>query len=152
MNSFNLAYICRMKTALLLPLLFLLAACGGPEEKEDTASENDVDAARNFIRAALDGKWDKARSYKVEDSTNNALLQTAEDMYQQRGLQEKRGYREANITFYETRQLNDSIAMVEYANTYKKQRDTLKLVKLSGQWLVDLKYSLLPNDSTDGME
>ena len=141
-----------MKIALLLPIVFLLAACGGTEEKDETASEIDVDAARNFIRAALDGKWDKAKSYMLVDSTNAALLQTAEEVYQQQGLQEKRGYREANITFYETRQLSDSIAMVEYANTYKKERDTLKIVKINGQWLVDLKYSLLPNDSTDGME
>jgi len=134
-----------MKMLYILPCILFLAACGGEEAQKEQASENEVDAARNFIRAALDGKWNQAKNFMLADSTNTALLQTAEEAYQQMGLQEKRGYREANITFYDTRQVADTLAIVQYANTYKKQRDSLKIVRQNGQWLVDLKYSLLPN-------
>ncbi|MGZ5189796.1 MAG: hypothetical protein ACXWCZ_02185 [Flavisolibacter sp.] len=64
---------------------FLLIAvgysCTNNDKKENPTSENDVDAARNFIRAALDGKWDQAKKFMVEDSVNVQLLETTEKTY-----------------------------------------------------------------------
>ena len=57
--------------------------------------------------------------------------------------EDKRGYREANITFYGERKIGDSAVVVNYSNTYKNQKDSLKLVNNNGQWLVDFKYSFI---------
>jgi hypothetical protein len=39
-------------------LFLFLYGCSDANKAADTASENDIDAARNFIRAALDGDYD----------------------------------------------------------------------------------------------
>ena len=60
-----------MRSMLLTGFLFLqfFCACSGGEGEDTggTTSENDVDAARNFIRSALDGKYDRARKFMIQD-------------------------------------------------------------------------------------
>jgi hypothetical protein len=135
----------------LLTLLFILAiiSCNNSDKEKTVASENDVDAARNFIRSALDGNYSQARQYMVRDSLNDERIETAERNYQHNmNTEDKRGYREASITIYDTRTVNDSEMVVSYANSFKNKKDSLKVVRLNGQWLVDLKYTLLPLDTT----
>lgn len=130
-------------------LMVLASACHGKDQKQEVTSENDVDAARNFIRSALDGKWTDARRFMLRDSVNTQLLDVFENNYQTHmSREDKRGYREASITLYDTRQLNDTVSIIKYSNTYKKQKDSLRVVRYNGTWLVDLKYSFPPTDTT----
>jgi len=131
---------------LLLPFSF---ACNSSNQQEkEITSENDVDAARNFIRSALDGKWDDARRFMLQDSTNSQLLDAYESNYQTHmSREDKRGYHEATITMYDTRQVNDSVSVISYSNTYKKQKDSLRVVRNNGVWVVDLKYSFPQTDT-----
>jgi hypothetical protein len=138
---------------MLLPFslicMVLICACNSDQQEKETTSENDVDAARNFIRSALDGKWREARRFMVQDSTNTQLLDAYESNYETHmNREDKRGYREASITLYDSRQINDSVTIVNYSNSYKKKRDSLKVVRLNNQWLVDLKYSFPQTDTT----
>jgi hypothetical protein len=135
----------KMLTSLFFALLIF--SCNDEKGTNQTTSENDTDAARNFIRAALDGKWDEARRFMIQDSVNLQLLDRSESMYQGKDREVKRSYRESNIRFYDTRKVNDSVIVINYSNTYKNQKDSLKVVRTGGQWLIDLKYSLLPTDS-----
>ena len=133
----------------LLFLLFLSACTNESTENKETTSENDVDAARNFIRAALDGQWKDARRFMLQDSTNTQLLDTYENNYQlHMNREDKRGYREASITFYDTRQMSDSVSIISYSNSYKKQKDSLRVVRRNDAWLVDLKYSFPQTDTS----
>ena len=134
-----------MLTSLFFALLIF--SCNDEKGTNQTTSENDTDAARNFIRAALDGKWDEARRFMIQDSVNLQLLDRSESMYQGKDREVKRSYRESSIRFYDTRKVNDSVIVINYSNTYKNQKDSLKVVRTGGQWLIDLKYSLLPTDS-----
>jgi len=136
---------------LLLSTIFFLAVCGcnNRDRSSEISSENDMDAARNFIRAALDGRWNDARRLMLQDSTNLQVLDRAENNYQNRmSSEDKRGYREANPTFYDSRNIGDSITIINYSNSYKKKTDSLKLVRSNGQWLVDLKYSFPQTDTS----
>ena len=135
----------KMLTSLFFALLIF--SCNDEKGTNQTTSENDTDAARNFIRAALDGKWDEARRFMIQDSVNLQLLDRSESMYQGKDREVKRSYRESSIRFYDTRKVNDSVIVINYSNTYKNQKDSLKVVRTGGQWLIDLKYSLLPTDS-----
>jgi hypothetical protein len=108
-----------------------------------------VDAARNFIRSALDGNWRDARRFMLRDSTNTQLLDAYENNYQSHmNREDKRGYHESTITLYDTRQLNDSVSIINYSNSYKKQKDSLRVVRNDGVWVVDLKYSFPQTDTT----
>lgn len=119
-------------------------ACNSTPDRSDTTqtSENDVDAARNFIRLALDGRWDAARNQVVDDSLNNTYIDLAEQTYLKRlDLATRNGYRAASIIIRAVNSTSDSTSIVHYSNSYKKQEDSLKVVRLGDRWLVDLKYS-----------
>ena len=124
--------------------LFLLffVACNNSDKKETPTSENDVDAARNFINAALKGHYDDARKLVLQDSANNAWIDLFKRAYQQRMSQaDKAGYREASINIHDVQTVNDSTTIIKFSNSYKKQNDSLKVVRRDGNWLVDLAYS-----------
>ena len=141
-----------MKSILLICFLFLQFFCACTNEERDRSdptitSENDADAARNFIRSVLDGKLDNARNMLAEDSLNLQLFDAYERIYKNRtSPQDKRGYRESSITIYSVRPLNDSTSVISYSNSYKKRVDSLKVMRENGEWKVDLKYSLTPAD------
>lgn len=127
---------------LLLPFFW---GCSNNAENNSGKPENDVDAARMFIRSALNGRWKEARKLIVPDSANIDDLDVAERNYTERmNAVDQRGYRESQITIHDTRKINDSVSVIIYSNTYKKERDSVKAVNVNGDWLVDLKYSF-PN-------
>lgn len=129
----------------LLTGFLFLSFLGSCKNSETATSENDVDAARNFIRSALDGDYAKARSFMLQDSLNNQLLNTYEDNYQKKmSAEDKRGYHEASIRMPDVRKVNDSASVITYSNSYKNKTDSLKVIRINGQWMVDFKYSFGP--------
>jgi hypothetical protein len=123
--------------ALIFSLLFLLMACN-PEQ--ETKSDNDMDAARNFLDAALKGDYKDASVYMLKDSANLEYLNVTKRSYQRLSPDERTKLRAASLRFFDTQQLNDSTTITIFANSYKNDKDTLRIVKTNGQWLVDLKY------------
>jgi len=122
-------------------LLFFAVACNNQDKKaEDSKSENDIDAARNFIRAALDGKFNEAKTFLLSDSSNIQYFDANERNYQRINQDEKRSYREATINIHNVTPVNDSMTIVIYSNSFKNDHDTLRVLKKKNQWLVDLKY------------
>jgi hypothetical protein len=123
---------------------FFLSFLTGCKETDRTTTgdpENDIDAARDFIRAALDGDYDKARTYLVNDSLNYEDLNASERLYKERMTpEEKAKYKSASIRIYEKRELDSITSIVYFSNTYRNQRDSLKVIKTGDKWLVDFKY------------
>ncbi|OLY92257.1 hypothetical protein SAMN05444008_11518 [Cnuella takakiae] len=125
--------------------LFLqfFCACSGTDRSDTTqSSENEVDAARNFIRLALDGKWEDARKMVVDDSLNNAYMDLAQRNYQQRlDVGARTAYRKASIIVSSVEEKSEKESVIHYSNSYKKKEDSVKVVLQDGKWLIDLKYS-----------
>lgn len=133
-----------MKKFLFLSLLLssIFACSNNDAGDEDGKPENDVDAARMFIREALDGNYKKARNLVLPDTSNVQLLENLERAYlHNNNASEQRGYREASIRIHDTRKINDSTSVVVYSNSFKNKKDSVKTVKVGKEWLVDLKYS-----------
>jgi hypothetical protein len=128
-----------MKRCHLILLSCFLISC--TNSINESAPENDLDAARMFIRDALDGKFREARHLMVSDSVNDNRMADTERTYEKMSKDTKRNYRESSITIYDTRKLNDSTSIVVYSNTFKNMKDSVKVVRKDGQWLVDLKYT-----------
>src|SRR5436190_8540231 len=121
--------------------LFLFVNCNNSDkEAKEGKSESDVDAARNFLEAALKGDYKLASSYMVQDSTNIGYLAVTERKYSQMDPDQKRNLRNASLRFYDPLFQNDSTTVTVFSNSYKNDKDTLRIVKQNGQWLVDLKY------------
>lgn len=130
------------KTWFLLSfLLFIFSSCGNNEnEQEEITSENDIDAARNFIQSSLNGEYKRARNYLLQDSANLQYFEAYERNFTRLTGEERRDYREATINIHDVNSVNDSVSVIIYSNSYKKDHDTLKVVKTNDQWLVDFKY------------
>lgn len=127
--------------------LFIFSCNSGPEEKTP-ASENDIDAARNFIRAALDGDYQKGKQLMLPDSINSQFYNEFEKSHNRLSEEEKQKYKSASINVHAVTPVNDTTTIIIYSNSYKNNHDTLKLVKTAGQWLVDLKYLFVHDSDT----
>lgn len=145
LSPLTLSFASMKRVLLSVLIVSSFFACTNTDQSATSNAENDLDAARIFIENALDGKWEEAKTLLVQDSTNVQLLSTAESKYSALDREEKRAYREAEPRFHGTRKVNDSVTIVNYSNSYMNKKDSLKLVLVNGRWLVDLKYSLLPN-------
>ena len=110
-------------------------------------SDSDIDAARNFIQAALVGDYATARKFMVNDSLGHEDLNAIERLNEKLTKEEKQKYQEASIRIHQNRQLNDSTSMIYYSNSYRNQTDSLKVIRADGKWLVDFKYFFHKTDS-----
>lgn len=123
-------------------LLLTFWSCNSETDSGLGKPEDDVDAARMFIRTALDGNYKQARKLIVPDSSNVQLLDNLERAYlQNNDPLEQRGYREAAIRVHETKKLSDTSSVVVYSNSFKNKKDSVKAVRIGSDWLIDLKYS-----------
>ena len=99
-----------------------------------------MDAARNFLDAALKGDYKVASAYMLKDSANLEYLNVTERSYHRLSPDEKSRLKAASLRFFDTKQVNDSTTITIFANSYKNDKDTLRIVRANGRWLVDLKY------------
>lgn len=135
-------YFAGMKRNYLL-FLFLLCifySCKSKDKQPTGKSENDIDAARNFIRSALDGKFDEARNFMLSDSVNNNYMDVAERSFNNAVQSVKDSFRTSSINIHNVDPVNDSTTILIFSNSFKNNPDTLRVLKIKNQWLVDLKY------------
>jgi Domain of unknown function (DUF4878) len=124
----------------VLPVILLLAACG--DSHSFKKAEDPQDAGREFIRAALDGDYDRARFYLYVDSTNQTLFEMWKKRYDGMPHEERKKYQDADILPINIGAVNDSVTSYTYANSYKHDTTTIRIVRINGDWLVDLKEIL----------
>lgn len=125
------------KIVRLTPFLLLcLLACN--DAGQNMKSENDVDAARNFIQAALNGDYNKARGYMLPNQINEQRMDAIERVPLR--SDEKKGLAEASINIHNVSKINDTATIVIYSNSFKNDWDTLRVIKQKDQWLVDFNY------------
>ena len=105
-------------------------------------AEDAQDAGREFIRASLDGDYDKAEFYLYKDSTNQLLMDKWKRDYDKMDEKTKQGYKDAEILPINIQSLNDSVTSYTYSNSFKKDTSTIKVMRINGEWLVDLKEIL----------
>jgi hypothetical protein len=125
----------------ILPALLLLAACGNIHSFKK--AEDAQDAGREFIRAALDGDYERANFYLYADTTNIMLLSKWKKDYDVMDHEEQKKYRDADILPISIQPVNDSVTSYTYANSFKKDTTTIRIVKIKCDWLVDLKEILV---------
>lgn len=138
----NLSFAAMKKILIAFFSLIFFWSCNNSDQQQPTANqpENDLDAARTFIRDALDGKFEHAKQLMLKDSTNEEMMDAIERNYERSPESERVAYRNASIQIHNTQTIGDT-TVVTYSNSYKNQNQNLKLVKVNGQWLVDFKYT-----------
>jgi hypothetical protein len=129
-----------MKNILAGATLILLAACNS--NKSFKKAEDAQDAGREFIRAALDGNYDEASFYLYPDSTNKMMFAKWKKDYDRMGPDEQQKYRDASILPIDIHPVNDSVTSYTFSNSYKKDTTSIHIIRVHGEWLVDLKEIL----------
>jgi hypothetical protein len=128
-----------IKKHLIIVLLPIICSCS---QGSYSKAEDAQDAGREFIRASLDGNYNKALFYLYRDSsdTNVMLLDKQKKNYNQLPEEVKVNYKEASIRALRVEPVNDSVVNYMYTNSYKPEdTTTIKIVRVNNEWLVDLK-------------
>lgn len=126
-----------------LVFLFVLSGCMPADNNSTTFASSDIDAGRKFVRAALDGKFDQAQGYLLSDSLNLNYLEVAARSYEKLSNADKASYKGASIVVHENRSINDSTTLLIFSNSFKNDKDTLRVVRKDNKWVVDLAYLFL---------
>jgi len=118
--------------------LLTIIACQNPSNY--TKAEDAQDAGREFIRASLDGNYDKAKFYLLKDSANLMLFEKWKSGYDKLSTEERVSYKNANILPVTIENTNDSVINYVYTNSFKnKDTTTIRVIRVNGEWLVDFK-------------
>ena len=129
-----------MKTILASCLFIFFVACHAG--KTFNKAEDAQDAGRQFIRASLDGDYEKARFYLLNDSVNLLLISKWEQGFDKMDRDTRQQYREASIIAINIRAINDSVTTYTFSNSFRRDTTTVNIVRKNGEWLVDLKEIL----------
>jgi len=120
--------------------IFTIGFAGCASETGYHKAEDAQDAGREFIRASLDGNYEKAKFYLLKDADNLMLLDKQQVNYQHMTNEDKRSFGDANIQPVTIVPVNDSVTNYTYYNSYHpKDTTTIRIVKTKNEWLVDLK-------------
>ncbi|MFN9710949.1 MAG: hypothetical protein ACK55K_06030 [Bacteroidota bacterium] len=126
-------------------LYILVIAVMGCSEKESRPGDA-LGTARTFIRSSLDGDYDQAKLLMLQDSINLYELDQLSDRYnKQLTREEKEGYKNASIIIHSVDQVNDSVVVINYSNSYKEKKMPVKVILKDGVWQVDLNYTFSGN-------
>ena len=127
----------KLKLFTAIFLLFLLGSCNNKRTNPTT----DIDVARAFIKDILENNFKDAKRFLLDDETNNQYFELSRKEFEHKSKEELKEYKDADIIVNELTSLNDSITIINYSNSYKKEsKGKVKVVRINGQWFVDLKY------------
>jgi len=76
-------------------------------------------------------------------------MDVAERSFNNKTQAEKDSFRVSNPIIHNVNEINDSITIITFSNTFKKEKNDLKVLKINNQWLIDLKY--LYEDGLDSL-
>lgn len=129
-----------LKILIVCISFILFASCHAG--KTFNKAEDAQDAGRQFIRASLDGDYEKARFYLLNDSVNLLLIGKWQQGFERMDRETRQQYREASILPINIRAINDSVTTYSFSNSFRRDTTTVHIVRLNGEWLVDLKEIL----------
>src|ERR1700748_1056281 len=90
---------------IFLSFFFWLTACNSTETFKK--AEDAQDAGREFIRASLDGNYEKARFYLYDDTTNKMMFAKWKKDYDRMNPEEQQKFKDASILPIDIHPLND---------------------------------------------
>ena len=128
----------KMKLFIAVVVLVTLSSCNDKKKNPNT----DIDVARAFIKDILENNYKDAKTFVLNEDANNQYFDLSKKEFEGKSKEELKLYKNADIIINEIKNLNDTVTIVNFSNTYKKSiKNEVKVVKVNGQWLVDLKHT-----------
>ncbi len=102
----------------------------------------DIDVARSFIKDILENNYKDAKTFVLNEDMNNQYFDLSKKEFEGKSKEELKLYKNADIIVNEIKNLNDSVTVVNFSNTYKRNiKNEVKVIKVNGEWFVDLKHT-----------
>ena len=127
----------------LMTLLLMLWGCSTPEGFK--SPEDPLDAGREFIRALLDGDYEKGSLYVLNDPEDQEIFRRYERYMKKQPRKELLNLKSASIIINNMENSGDSIHVINFSNSYSMKPMDLKVVKANGEWKIDLSYTFSGN-------
>ena len=126
----------------MLCCVFILLSCN----TEKNISNTDIEVARSFIKDIQENNFKEAEQFVLKEETNNQYFDRFQKFFKAKSKEELEQYKKADIIINEISNVNDSVSIINYSNSYKKEeKNKVKVVRVNGQWLIDLKYTFSGN-------
>jgi hypothetical protein len=128
---------------LILVLLMGFFSCNEPEGFKE--AEDPIDAGREFVRAVLDGNYEKAVLYIEENQEDKDLFERYKQYMNNQPKKEKLQLKSSSIIINKVENLSDSVSIVNFSNSYSMKPTELKIVQKNKKWVVDFSYTFSGN-------
>lgn len=129
-----------MKVKLFIAILtiMVLTSCNNTRKNPTT----DIDVARSFIKDLLENDFKGAKEFLLDEEMNNQYFELSKKEFESKSKEVLEKYKESDIIINELKSVNDSVSVVNYSNSFNKEKKyLLKVVRQNGKWMVDLKYT-----------
>ncbi len=128
-------------------VLLLLFSCGGNNENKVIS---ETETATAFIRAIQNDDFKEAEKYLLKDELNLQLIGRFEQFYHKKDKAELEQLKKSDIIINEIENVSDTMAIVNYSNSYKKEiKNKVKVLRINGKWQIDFKYTISGNLEND---
>lgn len=128
----------KMKLFIAIFLFAAVTSCNDTRKNPIT----DIDVARAFIKDILENDYKDAKALVLDEEINKQYFELSKKDFEGKTKEELEQYKKADIIINEIKNVNDSVTIVNYSNSYKKNRKyEVKVVRVNNQWLVDLKHT-----------
>lgn len=124
-------------------IALIYASCNQPEGFKEP--EDPLDAGREFVRAVLDGDFEEANLYIAENPEDQEIFERYVSYMKKQSKQEKLNLKSASIIINKVENLNDSISIINYSNSYSNKPIELKVVRETKGWRIDFSYTFSGN-------
>ncbi len=126
-----------------LACMSLLVACQEPEGF--SVSEDPLDAGREFVRAVLDGDFEKASLHVCDNAEDKEIFERYKQYMKKQPKSERLQFKSASIIVNSVENLNDSVTIINFSNSHTMKPADLKVVKEKDEWKVDFSYTFSGN-------
>ena len=131
-----------MKILFAAIYIIFLSSCSSEKKIPNT----DIDVARAFITDILQNNFTEAEKLVLKEDTNKQFFDLFKKDYEAKSKEDLDNYKKADIIINEISPINDSISIINYSNSFRRDKSSkVKMVRMNGQWLVDLKYTFSGN-------
>ena len=127
----------------IILLLLTISSCKQPEGFKE--AEDPMDAGREFLRAVLDGDFEKASLYLLDNPEDKELFDRYKTYMKNQPQKEKLNLKSASIIINNIQRLNDSVSLINYSNSYSMKPANLRVVLSEKKWRIDFSYTFLEN-------
>jgi hypothetical protein len=126
-------------------IIALLIMWGCTQPEGFIPPEDPLDAGREFIRALLDGDYEKGSLYVLNDPEDQEIFKRYERYMKKQPRKELLNLKSASIIINKMENSGDSICIINFSNSHSMKPMDLKIVKYEGDWKVDLSYTFSGN-------